>query len=191
MQQLRDGREFDPLAAAARGRSQSDWLVGMNLSRAYTLACGSFGDEVLSVGRVQTPTLALVAERELAIRAFVVEDYREVVATFTPLLDPLAPTSASPLPPGEELGVRIAGEGDETIPRYQGVWFRGERPEPKAKRLPADGEEATRIIARAQRGQAVIESRTAETRRAQPPLFYDLTELQRHANRLYLSLIHI
>ncbi|CDH44115.1 DNA topoisomerase 3 [Candidatus Contendibacter odensensis] len=184
-QQLRDGREFDPLAAAARGRSQADWLVGMNLSRAYTLACGSFGDEVLSVGRVQTPTLALVAERELAIRAFVVEDYREVVATFTPLLDPLAPTSASPLPPGEELGVRIAGEGDETIPRYQGVWFRGERPEPKAKRLPADSEEAQRIVARARRGTARIETRRAETRRAPPPLLYDLTELQRHANRLY------
>jgi DNA topoisomerase-3 len=41
-QKLREGREFDPLAAAARGRSQADWLVGMNLSRAYTLACGSF-----------------------------------------------------------------------------------------------------------------------------------------------------
>ncbi len=69
---------------------------------------------------------------------------------------------------------------------YQGVWFGGERPEPKAKRLPADGEEAAQIVARAQSGQAaVIESRTAETRRAPPPLFYDLTELQRHANRLY------
>ncbi|MDG4604933.1 MAG: DNA topoisomerase 3, partial [Candidatus Contendobacter sp.] len=183
-QQLRDGREFDPLAAAARGRSQADWLVGMNLSRAYTLACGAPGDEALSVGRVQTPTLALVAERELAIRAFVVEDYREVVATFTPLLD-LTPASASPLPPGQELGMRVAGEGNETAPRYQGVWFRGERPEPKARRLPADGEEAARIVARARRGTARIDTHRAETRRAPPPLLYDLTELQRHANRLY------
>ncbi len=171
-QQLRDGHDFDPLAAAARGRSQADWLVGMNLSRAYTLACGSYGEETLSVGRVQTPTLALVAERELAIRAFVVEDYREVVATFTPVI-------SSPLPPGEGPGVRA------DAPRYQGVWFRGDRPEPKAKRLPADGEEAAWIVARARSGTARIESRRAETRRAPPPLLYDLTELQRHANRLY------
>jgi DNA topoisomerase-3 len=162
-QKLRDGREFDPLAAAARGRSQADWLVGMNLSRAYTLACGNFGDEVLSVGRVQTPTLAMVVDRDLAIRAFVAEDYREVVARFTPFT-PRAKAKAE---------------------SYQGVWFRGERPEPKAKRLPADGEEAAQIVARAQCGQAAIESRTAETRRAPPPLLYDLTELQRHANRLY------
>ena len=165
-QKLRDGRDFDSLAAAARGRSQADWLVGMNLSRAYTLACGQFGDETLSVGRVQTPTLAMVVERDLAIRAFVPEDYQEVIARFTPL-----PVTVN----------KPAGKGES----YQGVWFRGERPEAKAKRLPADGEEAARIIARAQSGQAVIESRTAETRRAPPPLLYDLTELQRHANRLY------
>ncbi len=67
---LRDGREFDPLADAARGRSRADWLVGMNLSRAYTL---DFNED-LSVGRVQTPTLAMLVERELAIRAFVPED---------------------------------------------------------------------------------------------------------------------
>src|SRR5687768_5141414 len=70
---LRDGRDFDPLADAARGRSRADWLVGMNLSRAYTLDF----DENLSIGRVQTPTLAMVVERELAIRAFVPEDRSE------------------------------------------------------------------------------------------------------------------
>lgn len=180
-QKLRDGREFDPLAAAARGRSQADWLVGMNLSRAYTLACGTFGDDVLSVGRVQTPTLAMVVERDLAIRAFVPEDYREVEATFAP--------PRSLLLSGEDLEARVAGEGEPerngATVRYRGVWFRGERPDPKAKRLPADGEEAARIVARARRGRAIVESRAAETRRAPPPLLYDLTELQRHANRLY------
>jgi DNA topoisomerase-3 len=181
--QLRDSREFDPLAAAARGRSQADWLVGMNLSRAYTLACGAPGDDALSVGRVQTPTLALVVERELAIRAFVPEDYREVVATFAP--------HCSSLPPaGEGPGVRVAGDStpDRNVAdaRYAGVWFRGERPtDPKVRRLPADGAEAERIVARAGRGTATIESRAAETRSAPPPLLYDLTELQRHANRLY------
>src|SRR5271165_1331304 len=77
---LKPAREYDPLADAARGRSRADWLVGMNLSRAYTLA---YGDE-LSVGRVQTPTLAMVVERELAVRRFVPEDYLEVIATFQP-----------------------------------------------------------------------------------------------------------
>src|SRR5580658_6285938 len=78
---LRPGRDYDALADAARGRSRADWLVGMNLSRAYALA---YGVKDLSVGRVQTPTLAMVVERELAVRNFVVEDYREVVATFRP-----------------------------------------------------------------------------------------------------------
>ena len=58
------------------------------LSRAYTL---TYGDE-LSVGRVQTPTLAMVVERELAVRRFVPEDYLEVTATFRPLADPKAET---------------------------------------------------------------------------------------------------
>src|SRR5436853_2667575 len=88
---LRDGRDFDPLADAARGRSRADWLVGMNLSRACTLA---FGEE-LTVGRVQTPTLAMVVERELAIRAFVPEDYFEVVATFALVPVPAAAAVAT------------------------------------------------------------------------------------------------
>src|SRR5580698_2386158 len=77
---IKPARDYDPLAEAARGRSRADWLVGLNLTRAYTIA---YGDE-LSVGRVQTPTLAMVVERELAIRRFVPEDYREVMATFHP-----------------------------------------------------------------------------------------------------------
>lgn len=67
----------------------------MNLSRAYSLAYG----EDLSVGRVQTPTLAMLVERELALRSFVPEDYLEVVVSFHP-----------------------TGEPGES--RYQGTWFR-------------------------------------------------------------------
>jgi DNA topoisomerase-3 len=67
---LKPGTEYDSLANAARGRSRADWLVGMNLSRAYSLTF----DEELSVGRVQTPTLAMLVEREIAIRNFVVEE---------------------------------------------------------------------------------------------------------------------
>lgn len=154
-QKLRDGKEFDGLADAARGRSRADWLVGMNLSRAYSLAF----DLELSVGRVQTPTLAMIVDREKAIRSFVPEDYLEVVATF---------------------GVAAGNEGGT----YQGTYYRLEGTE-KNRRLPADGVLAKRIVTRALRGQAQIESVDRETRRLPPPLLYDLTELQRHANRLY------
>ncbi|MCC6862398.1 MAG: DNA topoisomerase 3 [Bryobacterales bacterium] len=156
---VKDGKEYDRLADAARGRSRADWLVGMNLSRLYSLA---YRDE-LSVGRVQTPTLAMVVERELEIRAFVPEDYLEVVATFSP----------------------------DGIAGYKGTWFRsGEDARDRtalsaAMRLPAGGEEAGRIVERARRGQARIESIEPETRRTPPPELYDLTELQRHANRLF------
>ena len=155
---LRPGREYDPLADAARGRSRADWLVGMNLSRAYALA---YGEKDLSVGRVQTPTLAMVVERELAIRKFVAEDYTEVLATFHP--------SGAPK--------------DST---YQGTWFKESKESlQQAMRLPPDGEEANRIAARARTGQAAIESVEAQTQRMPPPALYDLTELQRHANRLF------
>ena len=151
---LRDWSHYDRLAEAARGRSRADWLVGMNLSRAYTLACG----EELSVGRVQTPTLAMLVERELAIRSFVPEEYLHVVASFSP------------------------GEGDA----FEGHWYRpGVEPLEAAMRLQSDGEEAAAIVARVRDGQARLESVERETRRLAPPLLYDLTELQRHANRLY------
>jgi DNA topoisomerase III len=150
--QLRPGRDLDPLADAARGRSRADWLFGMNLSRAGTLAHG----ETLHVGRVQTPTLAMLVAREKAIREFVPEDYREVVATFEA--------------PGG---------------RYKGTFFRLPVPTAEAKRLPAHGAEAKRIVDRALAGGAEVESAKAETRRVPPPLLYDLTDLQRHANRLY------
>lgn len=68
---LRDNETFDGMRLAALGRSRADWLLGMNLSRAYTLAQQAQGKkELLAVGRVQTPTLALVAKRDVAIRDF-------------------------------------------------------------------------------------------------------------------------
>ncbi len=79
-QNRKSARDHDGLADAARGRSQADWLVGMNLSRAYSIG----KDSLYSVGRVQTPTLALVVEREKEIRAFVPESYFEVAARFGP-----------------------------------------------------------------------------------------------------------
>ena len=72
---------MQPLEAAARARSEADWLVGMNATRAATTKAGSIR-KVLSLGRVQTPTLALIVNRDLAIAAFVPQDYWEVEAGF-------------------------------------------------------------------------------------------------------------
>ncbi|MBI5017981.1 MAG: DNA topoisomerase 3 [Deltaproteobacteria bacterium] len=161
-QGLRPGADFEPLAAAARGRSRADWLVGMNLTRAYTLGHreGTDGRAVLSVGRVQTPTLAILAERDRAIAEFVPEDYREVVAEFA-----------------------VDRQEEAPAETYRGTWFRGD--DEKATRLPPDGEEAERIAERVRGGAAVLESLRRETKRRPPPLLYDLTELQRDANRLF------
>ena len=105
----------------------------MNLSRAYTLA---YNDD-LSVGRVQTPTLAMLVERELAIRAFVPEDYLEVVATFRPAGTPKSDS-------------------------YKGTWFRREPVKRNAPEIDApaavDGEEAARSSTAPAPAQAAIES---------------------------------
>lgn len=166
-ERLRPASEYFPLAQAAVGRSRADWLVGMNLSRAYSLTY----NEELSVGRVQTPTLAMIVERDLAIRRFVPEDYLEVKATFHPF-------QSKP----------------ETS--YSGLWCRN--PEDQSRgavpstsqeeapsRLNPNGEEAKAIIERVRTGHAHIRSLQSQTQRTLPPLLYDLTELQRHANRLY------
>ena len=188
---LKPAREYDCLGDAARARSQADWLVGMNLSRAYSLDC----EQDLSVGRVQTPTLAMLVERELAIRSFVVEDYLEVVATFEPAAS--SGKEGEPKPRAQK-------------PSFQGTYFRIESAatestkaesidaKPAAKsdyatvdsskrntRLPADGDEARQIVKRAKTGEARIESIDRAKKRMAPLLLYDLTELQRHANRLF------
>lgn len=155
---LRPASHYDNLAQAARGRAQADWLVGLNLSRAYSLASGSSW----SVGRVQTPTLAMLVQREKEIRTFVPEDYFEVEATFV-------------------------------SPAYRGRWVRWDEERGKVagsaedppERLPKDGKLAQAIEARVAGQPAVIESVQQQRRVLPPPQLYDLTELQRHANRLY------
>ena len=138
----------------------------MNLSRAYSLAY----DDELSVGRVQTPTLAMVVERELAIRAFVPEDYLEVVATFSP---ERRPRGGAEHVRGDLVRGPQAASGRRRHSRSQA-----------AARRRRGGRGA--IVERARRGDARDRRRSSrETRRMPPPQLYDLTELQRHANRLY------
>ena len=78
---LRDGRSMRPLEDAARSRSEADWVVGMNATRAYSVRFGRPGN-VLSVGRVQTPTLKLLVDRETEIQNFKPEKFWTVYARF-------------------------------------------------------------------------------------------------------------
>ncbi len=171
---IRNASDYDGLGAAARGRSRADWLVGLNLSRAYSLAYS----EDLSVGRVQTPTLAMVVERELAIRDFRPEAYFEVVATFSPqenrTQQPRPSYTGAWFRPAPDAGVDGVGQEDGEKESLQ-----------QSMRLPADGEEAKAIVGRAFSGQARVASKRFETKRMAAPGLYDLAELQRHANRLY------
>src|SRR5918998_1375543 len=95
---LRPGADMDRLEQAARSRAEADWLIGMNATRAATIRGRAALGGVVSLGRVQTPTLAQLAHREAEIRAFVPEDFWLVGATFD------------------------VGGGA----RYDGRWFQGE-----------------------------------------------------------------
>ena len=81
---MRPAQEFQLLEQAARSRSEADWIVGMNATRAATIRLRSSFDGAVSLGRVQTPTLAIIARREEEIRAFVPEPYWLVDAVFAP-----------------------------------------------------------------------------------------------------------
>ncbi|MBU1106414.1 MAG: DNA topoisomerase 3 [Candidatus Riflebacteria bacterium] len=110
---LRPGEKYDPLAQAAACRSRADWLVGMNLTRAYTKRLNS----MFTLGRVQTPTLAMVVNRHLEIQNFVSKDYWEVNAVFSDFsalwFDPTADEYPSRIDLSEkarELAERLKGE---------------------------------------------------------------------------------
>ena len=156
--QLRDDESMLPLAAAATCRSEADWLVGINGTRAMTAFNSKGGGFFLTtVGRVQTPTLAVVVEREQAIKDFISQDYWEVHATFQ----------------------ADAGE-------YTGRWFdenfkRDENDAHKRTERIWDQAKAETIknICEGQPGEVTEESKPSKQA---PPLLYDLTTLQRDAN---------
>src|SRR5207302_2750445 len=80
---LRSDAEMQPLASAARSRNEADWLVGINATRAFTLRLsGGRGSSVTSLGRVQTPTLAIIVAREKKIQEFKPRDLHEIIGTF-------------------------------------------------------------------------------------------------------------
>ncbi|MEZ4238876.1 MAG: DNA topoisomerase [Myxococcota bacterium] len=161
---------WDRLGAAARCRAEADWLVGMNATRALTCRAQDAGSsQLLSVGRVQTPTLAMIVARDREIAAFVPETYYRVEAAFE-----------------AEAG------------RFVARWFRDgaasdepERPSedrdaeaPHAERF-ADRELAERLAAWVVGRPAAVERAERKRTRERPPLLYDLTSLQRRANQRY------
>ncbi|MFT5684742.1 MAG: DNA topoisomerase-3 [Myxococcota bacterium] len=181
--QLKPASNYDALADAARCRGEADWLVGLNVTRAMTcLARSGGGDQLLSVGRVQTPTLAMIINRDREIAAFVPASFWQIKATFTAKVD--------------------VGDGAKEDGSWKATWFnpdnkttdpadgkkkgkKGKSEEvPRAERL--DSAEDAKLVIDAARGRlGVISSAQYKQTREQPPLLYDLTSLQRRANQRY------
>jgi DNA topoisomerase III len=168
---LRPAEEFQLLEQAARSRSEADWIVGMNATRAATIRLRSSFDGAVSLGRVQTPTLAIVARREEEIRAFKPEPYWLVDATF----------AAEPLREQEREGEPAGGER-VYVGHYQAP--AGSPGNTKGPRIGT--EEEARAIVEAVRGRAgTITKLEKKEQREKAPMLYDLTTLQREANNRY------
>lgn len=141
---LKPGREYERLYAAAEARAEADWLVGLNITRALTCKYNA----QLSAGRVQTPTLALVVEREEEIKRFVPKDYWTVNLTVD----------------GFSLQWQDKVSGQTRI---------------------FDKRKAEEILAKVNGQTGKIADVIKEAKKELPPLAYDLTELQRDANRKF------
>jgi len=156
---LRPGEELEGLANAAACRARSDWLIGMNATRALTKRLKSRKEKTAwSAGRVQTPTLAMLVDREFEILAHRSQPYWRVVATF-----------------------EHAGH------TYTGTWFdpefkAGDDPELRSDRI-FDRERGEAIVAAS--GENGIASETRKPSKESAPPLFDLTSLQREANRRF------
>ena len=165
---LRSDKQMLPLADAARCRSEADWLVGINGTRAMTAFNSRDGGFFLTtVGRVQTPTLSVVVEREEKIRKFVSRNYWEVHATFAAQageyagkwFDPAWKKAAANLAAGN------TDESDAEL-RADRVWSVAE----------------AQHIAQAVRGKRATVTEESKPTTQASPLLFDLTSLQREAN---------
>ena len=117
---LRPGAELATLEAAARSRSEADWIVGMNATRAATIRLRSSFDGAVSLGRVQTPTLAILARREAEIRAFTPEAYWVVDATFDPVAEPARRTYEGRYHAGANPRVKTAEQAAAIVAACEG-----------------------------------------------------------------------
>lgn len=135
---LRPGSDYDNLYHSALCRQEADWLVGINGTRLFTVL---YGGKALKVGRVQTPTLAMLVDRESKIMNFKKEAYYMA---------------------------HIMGNGLDAVSEHI-----------------SDKTEAERIAGACENGQALVTSVVKEEKWVAPPKLYDLTTLQRDANRLF------
>ena len=164
--QLRSEQQMQGLADAARSRSEADWLVGINGTRAMTAFNSRDGGFFLTtVGRVQTPTLSIVVEREEQIRKFVSRDYWEIHGSF------LAEAGSYPGkwfdPNWKKANAPLLPSGDPD-------------PEWRADRVWSEAE--ARAIADAARGRPATVTEESKPTTQASPLLFDLTSLQREAN---------
>ncbi len=190
---LRSDKQMLGLADAARSRSEADWLVGINGTRAMTAFNSRDGGFFLTtVGRVQTPTLSIMVEREEKIRKHVSRDYWEIKAGF---LVPPGPGDARSAPQGGVGALGRPGDPEAAAGRYEGKWF-----DPKFKKGPAPGEDKDALPDPDRRADRLWNERDANAIRdavlgktgtvseeskpssSASPLLYDLTTLQREAN---------
>jgi DNA topoisomerase-3 len=118
--ELRPGQAFARLEEAARSRSEADWIVGMNATRAATIRLRSSFDGAVSLGRVQTPTLAIVARREEEIRAFKPEPYWLVDAVFDPQAGEPGRRYAGRYHAGAQPRLATAAEADAIVAAVRG-----------------------------------------------------------------------
>jgi DNA topoisomerase-3 len=165
---LRDGVDLDGLAASAACRAQSDWLIGMNATRAFSKRLASGRDAApWSVGRVQTPTLALLVRRELEILGHVPRPFFRIVARFD-------------VPGGQG---RVGHD-------YEGTWFDPQfkkdelKPDLRDDRIH-DGERARAIVAALKAGAPAKASETREESLRHAPYLFSLTGLQKYMASRY------
>ena len=171
---LRPAEDLALLEQAARSRSEADWIVGMNATRAASIRLKSSFDGAVSLGRVQTPTLAIVARREEEIKAFVPEPYWLVDATFD--AGPIDGASSASAPAGESDDAEGNGVGARV---YEGRFHMGAKP-----RIATE-QEALAIVEACEGKQGTITKLEKKEQRERAPMLYDLTSLQRDANTRY------
>jgi len=141
---LKDGKIYDPLYYSAKCRSESDWLVGINGSRAYSIKYNS----LLPIGRVQTPTLKIIVDRDMDVDNFTPMDYWEVKASFN---------------------------------EYSGIWVDLKTKESKIDNIEKAESIKNKVVGKEGKITDFQKKKVVK----KPPLLYDLTELQRDANKRY------
>ena len=173
---LKDQQEFQPLYEAGLSRAIGDWTLGMNATRLYTLKYGQ-NKQVLSIGRVQTPTLALIVNRQKEIENFVPKQYWELKTLYRDTL-----FSAIVRKSDEELVEEAAQEKENPAARKKAA------PKEDANRgIPpiTDRKTGEELLQRIQNAPFTITDITAKKGTEAPPRLFDLTSLQVECNKKF------